>query len=422
MTPEEFRKYGHAVIDWIADYRARVEERPVMSQAEPGQVKASLPPHPPEDPESFDAILRDLDSVVMPGISHWQHPRFFGYFPSNGSLGSVLGDYVSTGLGVIGLAWQSSPALSELEEVVTGWLRQMVGLSPAWDGVIQDTASTSTLLALLCARERRTNYGLVRGGLQAEPKPLVVYTSAQAHSSVEKAALLAGFGRENVRMVACDERYAMRSDALAAAIADGRGGRTGAVRGGGHHRHHHDDGDRSGGRDRAGRGRHRHLAARRCRDGRLGDGAARVPLDVGGRRGRRLGGAESAQVARRGLRLLGLLRARRRASGPGDVDQSRATCRPPPTAVVKNYRDWGIPLGRRFRALKLWFLIREQGVRGLQARLRRDLDNTRWLAGQVSNTPGLAGAGPGAAADAVRAARAAGADRRGAGPAHADVV
>ena len=162
----------------------------------------------------------------MPGISHWQHPSFFGYFPSNGSLGSVLGDYVSTGLGVLGLAWQSSPALTELEEVVTGWLRQMVGLSPAWNGVIQDTASTSTLVALLCARERRTNYGLVRGGLQAEPQAAGRLHLGAGHSSVEKAALLAGFGRENVRMVACDARYGMRTDALAAAIAeDGAAGR-----------------------------------------------------------------------------------------------------------------------------------------------------------------------------------------------------
>ena len=166
MTPDEFRAYGHQVVDFIADYRARVAERPVMARTAPGEIKANLPPSPPGAPETFDAILRDLDAVILPGLTHWQHPQFFGYFPSNGLLASVLGDYLSTGLGVLGLAWQSSPALTELEEVVTDWLRQMVGLSGVWQGVIQDTASTSTLVALICARERATDYSLGQGGLQ----------------------------------------------------------------------------------------------------------------------------------------------------------------------------------------------------------------------------------------------------------------
>src|SRR5262249_6800049 len=153
--------------------------------------KVHLPPAPPEQPDGFERIFRDLEQVILPGLSHWQHPRFFGYFPSNASLASVLGDYLSTGLGVLGLSWQASPALSELEEVVTDWMRQMVGLSASWSGVIQDTASTSTLVALICAREKATGYSLSRGGLQGEERPLVVYTSDQSHSSVEKAALLA---------------------------------------------------------------------------------------------------------------------------------------------------------------------------------------------------------------------------------------
>src|SRR5438045_1978096 len=158
MTPEKFRAAGHRLIDWIDDYRARVDQLPAMAQTEPGEIKAQLPPAPPDAPEPFEAIVADLDRIVVPGLSHWQHPRFFGYFPSNGSLASVLGDYVSTGLGVLGLAWQSSPALTELEEVTTGWMREMLGLSDAWNGVIQDTASTSTLVALMCARERTTGY------------------------------------------------------------------------------------------------------------------------------------------------------------------------------------------------------------------------------------------------------------------------
>src|SRR5881227_4050241 len=204
MTPEEFRRRGHQIVDFIADYRTQVAQLPVMSRAEPGEVAARLPVSPPQEAESFDGVLRDVEEILVPGLSHWQHPRFFGYFPSNGELSSVLGDYLSTGLGVLGLSWQSSPALSELEEVVTDWMRRMTGLSPQWSGVIQDTASTCTLIALLCARERATNYALRRGGLQAEGKPLVVYTSVHSHSSADKAALLAGFGRDNLRAVACD--------------------------------------------------------------------------------------------------------------------------------------------------------------------------------------------------------------------------
>jgi aromatic-L-amino-acid decarboxylase len=154
----------------------------------------------------------------VPGLSHWQSPRFFGYFPSNGELSSVLGDYLSTGLGVLGLSWQSSPALSELEEVATDWLRQMLGLSDAWSGVIQDTASTSSLVALVCARERASSYSLAKGGLQTLKRPLVVYVSAMSHSSVEKAALLAGFGRSHVRAIPTDAAYGMRPDLLADAV------------------------------------------------------------------------------------------------------------------------------------------------------------------------------------------------------------
>src|SRR5437764_809359 len=176
MTPEQFRRIGHQLIDWIADYRAGIADLPVMSPAEPGVVRAQLPAAPPEQPESFDGIFHDMEQIIVPGLSHWQHPNFYAYFPSNAELSSVLGDYLSTGLAVLGLSWQSSPALSELEEVVTDWMRQMTGLSGDWSGVIQDTASTSTLVALLCARERASNYSLVRGGLQSEEQPLIVYT------------------------------------------------------------------------------------------------------------------------------------------------------------------------------------------------------------------------------------------------------
>ena len=194
MTPEEFRRTGHALVDWIAEYRAGLEERPVMSPATPGSIRAQLPATPPARGGSLDAALADLDRIILPGITHWNHPGFFAYFPSNTSLSSALADLAAAGLGAQCMSWQTSPAATELEEVVMDWLRQMVGLSAQFTGVIQEFASTSTLVALLCARERSTSFSQTRGGLQAEEKPLVVYASEESHSSVWKAALLAGFG------------------------------------------------------------------------------------------------------------------------------------------------------------------------------------------------------------------------------------
>ncbi len=163
MNPSDFSANAKAIVDWVANYRATIADRPVMARTAPGEIKAQLPASPPEQGESFDAMLRDFDTIIAPGITNWQSPHFFGFFPGAGSLASVLGDYLSSGLSVLGLSWQASPAVTELEEVVTDWMRQMVGLSGAWSGVIQDTASTSTLVALLCARERSTEYSLVRG-------------------------------------------------------------------------------------------------------------------------------------------------------------------------------------------------------------------------------------------------------------------
>ena len=352
----------------------------------------------------------------MPGLSHWQHPRFFGYFPSNAPLASVLGDYVSTGLGVLGLSWQSSPALTELEEVVTDWMRQMLGLSDAWSGVIQDTASTSTLVALICARERATDYGLARGGLQAEAQPLVVYASAHSHSSVEKAALLAGFGRDNVRLVAVRRRATRCApDALRRDDRRGPGRRPPALR---HRRddRHHDDHRARPDRPRSPRSRAQHGIWLHV-DAAMAGSAMILPecrWMWDGRRGRRLAGRQPAQVAGRGVRLLALLRARPAAPGARDVHQPELPAIARADGQVKNLRDWGIPLGRRFRALKLWFLIREQGVAGLQARLRRDLANARWLAEQVAADAGLARARAGAAADASACATSRRARGRGA--------
>ena len=354
-----------------------------------------------------------MNRLVVPGLTLWQHPRFFGYFPANALPAGILADIVSTGLGVIGLSWQSSPAVTEIEEVVTDWLRQMLGLSPAWSGVIQDTASTSTLVALICARERATNYALARGGLQGETRTPRVYVSAHAHSSVDKGALLAGFGRDNLRLVPFDAKYAMRADALAEMVAE---------------------------------------------DLANGDLPCAIVATVGTTATTAIDPiAPIAEIARRhgiwlhvdaamagsamilpecrwmwegveGADSL-VINAHKWLGAPFDcsvyyvrdpehlmrvMSTNPSFLQSSVDGEVKNLRDWGIPLGRRFRALKLWFIIREQGVSGLQKRLRRDMANARWLAEQGRRDAGLAGGRAGQLADRVRAARAARSRRRGA--------
>ena len=387
MTAEEFRKAGYRVVDWIADYRARIESRPVMAQTAPGEVKAKLPAFPPQQAEAFDEIFKDVDRVVAPGLTSWQHPRFFGYFPSNSLLASVLGDFLSTGFGIIGLAWQSSPALTEVEEVTTDWMRQMLGLSEQWSGVIQDTASTSTLVALLCAREKSTQYGLSRGGLQAETSPLIVYTTAHSHSSVEKAALLAGFGREHIRVVPHDTAYAMRAYALDALIrADLAAGHRpcAVVATTGTTTSTALDPLIAIARVTAAHGVWLHVDAAmagsamilpECRF--MWDGVEQADsLIVNAHKW--LGAAFDCTLyyVRDPEHLVRVM-----STNPSYLQTAA-------DGKVKNYRDWGLPLGRRFRALKLWFLIREQGVEGLQARLRRDLANAAWLAKEIPKSPG----------------------------------
>src|SRR5580700_6533819 len=213
MDAEEFRAAGHALIDWIADYRARIPRLPVQAQVKPGEVAGKLPGRAPEQAGPFRRVVADLDAVVVPGVTQVQHPRFFGWFPSNATLSSVLGDLATSGLGALGITWQSAPALTEVEEVVVEWLRELTALPPSWRGVIQDTASSGCLVALLAARERATAYSEKRGGLQAESAPLTVYTTRQAHSSVLKAVSLAGYGQDNLRFVDVDPvTYAMRPD------------------------------------------------------------------------------------------------------------------------------------------------------------------------------------------------------------------
>jgi len=388
MTPEEFRAAGHALIDWIADHRTRVPELPVMAQVQPGRVAAGLAPHAPARPQPFGDVLADLDGVVVPGVTQTQHPAFFGWFPSNATLSSVLGDIASSGVAALGITWQSAPALTEVEEVVTDWLRELTGLSPAWKGAIHDTASSACLVAMLAARERATGYSETRGGLQTETAPLVVYTSPQAHSSVPKAVLLAGFGADNLRFVDVDPvTYAMRPDALRAAmaadVAAGRRpaavvvavGTTGttamdplaelapiAVE---HGAWVHVDAAMAGSA----------MLLPECRhlfDGvELADSVSWNPHKWMGTI------LDCALLYVRDVEHL----VRVMSTNPSYL-------RSAVDAEVTQYKDWGIPLGRRFRALKLWFQLRLDGVEAIQARLRRDLANARWLADEVAAEPG----------------------------------
>ncbi len=321
MTPEEFRRAGHELIDWIADFRATLESRPVMARTAPGEVARAFPATPPETPQPLDEIFRTLDASIVPGITHFGHPRFFGFFPTGGSLSSILGDFASTGLGALGLTWQSAPALTEVEEVTTDWVRQMVGLSAAWRGVIQDTASTATLVALVCARERASDFALTREGLQGGGAPLV-----DLRVGPEPQLGAEGRARRRLRADARPRDRHRRRPCDAAGSARGRDARGSRPRLDTVRRRRDVRVDdvhrvRSDRRDRDDLRGARRLAARRRGDGGVGDGPRRVPAAVGRRRARRLDRAQPAQVARRDLRLLALSGARSRAPGAGDEHQ-----------------------------------------------------------------------------------------------------
>ena len=387
MTPEEFRTAAHELVDWIADYRASVADRPVRSEVVPGWVREELAGPPPESPESLDALMRHLSDVVVPGVTQTQSPGYYAWFPANAALESVLGDIAASGLGALGITWQSAPALTEMEEVVTDWLRELCGLSDAWHGAIHDTASTACLVALLVARERATGMSEDRGGLQAEPAPLVVYASTQAHSSVSKAVLLAGFGRDNLRLVPVDPvTLAMDTDALrqlmAQDVAAGRRpaaviaslGTTGTTA---------FDSVEAIVPIAAEHGAWVHVDAAMA-------GAAMMlpecrPLFAG------VEGADSfgwnphkwmgtildcsllyVRDVQMLVRVLSTDPSYLRSASDGEVTQ---------------FKDWGIPLGRRFRSLKLWFHLRLAGADSIRDRLRRDLAHAQWLAGQVAAQP-----------------------------------
>ncbi|MCG6894434.1 MAG: aspartate aminotransferase family protein [Desulfobacteraceae bacterium] len=387
MSTDEFRRWGKAVVDWIADYQERVESYPVLSRVKPGEIRAKLPPAPPEKGEAFDTILADVEKIIVPGLTHWQSPNFYAFFPANTSAPSILAEMLTAGLGVQGMLWATSPACTELESHVLDWLVDMLALPAVFrsdgtgGGVIQDSASSASLCALLAARERATGYAANERGCTGK---LVAYASSQTHSSVEKAVKIAGLGRENFRLVEVDNRYAMRPEALAERVRA----------------------DRNGG------GKPCFV----CATVGTTSSNAMDPIAAIGDVCRQEGLWLHVDGAMAGTAALcpefrwiqeGLERADSYCFNPHkwmftnfDCDcfyvadrsalirtlsilpeylRNRAT----ESGAVIDYRDWQIPLGRRFRALKLWFVIRHYGVEGLRFHIRRHVELAKRFAGWV---------------------------------------
>jgi aromatic-L-amino-acid decarboxylase len=391
MSAEDFRRHGRAVVDWIANYLETIKLRPVLSQVKPGAVRDRLPVHPPDHGQPFDTMLRDIDEIIMPGITHWQHPNFHAYFPCNNSYPSILGELLSAGLGIQGMLWSTSPACTELETLVLDWLVDMLGLpqqfksTSSGGGVIQDSASSASLCALLAAREKATQFHINDHGVHRE---LVAYASSQAHSSIEKAMMIAGLGRNNLRLIdaPAHHNYAMDVGALQRAIeADIKAdllpffvcatvGTTSSnaidpVRaiGGVARRHHlwlHVDSAMSGPAALCPEFRSMH-------DGmEFADSYCFNPhkwmftnFDC-----------DCFYVADRAVLI-------RTLSVLPEYLKNKST----ESRAVIDYRDWQVPLGRRFRALKLWFVIRHYGIKGLQYHIREHVRLAQEFANWVRN-------------------------------------
>ena len=390
LTPSQFRKEGKKVIDWIADYYENIEKYPVLSQVKPGEIMSKLPLSAPEKGESMDAMMKDLDEIIMPGITHWQSPLFFGYFPCNTSFPSILGDLISSGLGIQGMIWATSPAATELETRVLDWLAEMSGMPEKFKststggGVIQDTASTSALTAVIAARERATKFESNKTGVRQK---LVAYVSSQTHSSLEKAIKIAGIGSENLRIIDVDRQFAMRPELLEKQIQ----------------------------KDRA-KGLKPFFV---CATIGTTSSNAVDPIREIGEICKRENCWMHVDAAMSGTAMLcpefrhyskGVELADSYCFNPHkwmftnfDCDvfwvanraeltetfsimpeylRNKAT----ESGEVFDYRDWHIQLGRRFRSLKLWFVIRHYGVEGLQFHIRKHVRMAQQFADWVKES------------------------------------
>ncbi len=379
MDHEEFRQYGYQLVDWLVDYYDNLENRPVKPEVSPGDIKAQLPSSPPKKSEDIEQILSDFQKTIVPGLTHWQHPNFYAYFPANTSPPSILGDFLASGLGVLGMLWQTSPAATELEEVVMDWLRQMLGLPSHFHGVIQDNASTATLCALLTARETATDFKANAEGLK---HPLTVYTSQEAHSSVEKGAKIAGFGKNNIRFIPTDEDYAMiptklkeaiwqdQSDGFIPACVVATVGTTSSTA-----------------VDPV------HEIGQICQEHNIWyhvDAAFAGNAAILDEKQYLLDGVELANSCVVNPHKWLLTNFDCSAFYVSDPNKLVNTLSILPEYLktnvdeeVKNYRDWGIQLGRGFRALKLWFVLRNYGQEGLQQILKNHIDMAQYFKAKV---------------------------------------
>jgi aromatic-L-amino-acid decarboxylase len=385
MTNQEFRKYAHELVDWMADYLENLEQYPVKPPVKPGDIKAKLPHHAPEQGEAFEQIFQDFKDIIVPGMTHWQHPKYFAYFPAMNSEPSILAEMLTATLGAQCMIWLTSPAAEELEERTMEWLRDMLGLPQHFTGVIQDTASTATLVALLTAREVASDFRINQSGWQGDEK-YRIYASTQAHSSIDKAVRIAGFGIDNLIKIGVDENYAMIPSQLAQALRQD-------IRDG-----------------------YRPLCVVSC----IGTTSSTAidPVESIATIAKLHGLWHHVDAAYAGSALLlpelrwmskGLESADSFVFNPHkwmltNFDCSAYFVRDKMALVntfsilpeylktdadkeVNNYRDWGIQLGRRFRALKLWFVIRSYGIEGLREKIRQHIEWAQWLKMQVEQAP-----------------------------------
>ncbi len=381
LTNEEFRKQAHQLVDWMADYLGEVDRFPVKSQVAPGDIKNQIPLETPVESNGMDEIFDDFKKIILPGITHWQSPKFHAYFPANSSYPSVLGEMLTAALGVQGMIWDTSPAAAELEERVLQWLQKLCGLPDAWHGVIQDTASTATLVSVLTAREKHSGFKTNTTGMKHAPL-YRVYCSSEAHSSIEKAVKIAGLGAENVVKIAVDKDMAMQPSALAAAImADKKEGYLPLA-----------------------------VVVALGTTGTVAMDPLKEIAPVCKQYGVWLhvdaAYAGSAFVLEEYRHLLeGVTDADTYVFNPHkwlftnfdctayyvkDKEALIRTFEIMPEylktgsgSAVNNYRDWGIQLGRRFRALKLWFVLRNFGAEGLRTTLRNHIKMAQWVEGQI---------------------------------------
>ena len=388
MQWDEFAQWGRKVSEWTRDYHDTIGDRPVRARTKPGEIFAALPETPPEQPEAMEQIFDDFEQIVMPGMTHWQHPRFFAYFPTNATPPSVLADYLIAGIAAQCMLWQTSPAATEMETRVLDWLRQGLGLPDGFHGVIQDSASGATLAAVLTMRERALSWRGNTQGLAANP-PVRIYASGEVHTSIDRAIWIAGIGEDNlVRIPITGPNRSMDPEQLRAAI----------------------QADRANGLAPAG------IIA--CVGG-TGVGAiddiaavAQIAQEEGLYLHIDAAWAGNAMICPEFRDLwAGVEQADSIVFNPykwigGQFDGSVHFVRSPEDLTrtlaispeylkthgqdgIINYSEWSVPLGRRFRALKLWFLIRAYGLDGLRARIRNHVAWSRQLHDKLAATPGF---------------------------------